>query len=312
MLAEPDPEHVWLVDDLLLAGGFSIIAGKPKSGKSTFSRALALAVARGTPFLGRETMKGRVLLLSLEDHRPMLRRYLQVLGATASDDILVFCQPGRRLGIDDLRRAVSEHKPALAIVDTLFRLVRPSDLNAYLDVVQALDPLLRLCRDHNCHVAALHHFVKAAKSDSADAVLGSTAIVGSVDSSVLIKRHGQARSVEVQQRYTVDLPPTPLIFDHESGAVDLGATLGEAVQERVEDAIVTALRDCDLPPTEAELVRLVRGSTRAKRSALRALVKTGAVERLGEGGRRSPFRYSCSSSYLYGTSKQPNQHQPQL
>ena len=50
LLAEELPETRWIVDKMLNAGGLSIISGDPKSGKSTFCRALAYSVTRGTPF----------------------------------------------------------------------------------------------------------------------------------------------------------------------------------------------------------------------------------------------------------------------
>lgn len=43
----------WLVDNLLIQGGCSLLAAKPKVGKTTLSRCLALAVARGEQFLGQ-------------------------------------------------------------------------------------------------------------------------------------------------------------------------------------------------------------------------------------------------------------------
>ena len=47
----------------------SVFAAKPKVGKSTFARNLAMAVARGNPFLGRNTAKGPVVYLALEEIR---------------------------------------------------------------------------------------------------------------------------------------------------------------------------------------------------------------------------------------------------
>jgi RecA-family ATPase len=56
-----------VIEGLLTQGGFSILAGKPKLGKSSLSRYEAVCVAKGQPFLGRDTTKGDVLLISLEE-----------------------------------------------------------------------------------------------------------------------------------------------------------------------------------------------------------------------------------------------------
>ena len=42
LLSEPDEQIPYLVDQMLPAGGLSLLAGKPKSGKSTLARFLAL------------------------------------------------------------------------------------------------------------------------------------------------------------------------------------------------------------------------------------------------------------------------------
>jgi hypothetical protein len=62
LLAEPAEAVRWLVADHLLVGGDSLLVGKPKTGKSTLVRALALSVARGEDFLGWKTTKGPCLL----------------------------------------------------------------------------------------------------------------------------------------------------------------------------------------------------------------------------------------------------------
>ena len=68
LLKEPEEKVTWILDGILPAGGLSLIAGKPKAGKSTFVRCLALAVAQGRPFLNRATAKGAVLYLALEEN----------------------------------------------------------------------------------------------------------------------------------------------------------------------------------------------------------------------------------------------------
>ena len=71
LLRETSPEFRWVIDDLLIFGGFSLLCGKPKSGKSSLARCLGIAVTRGQQFLGRNTERrslriaGEPLRLSL-------------------------------------------------------------------------------------------------------------------------------------------------------------------------------------------------------------------------------------------------------
>ena len=91
LLDEEDEEVEWLVADHLPAGGVSMVVAKPKVGKSTMARCLALAVARGSNFLNCETSQGSVLYLALEEKRSEVRRHFRVMGATGDDEISIFC-----------------------------------------------------------------------------------------------------------------------------------------------------------------------------------------------------------------------------
>ena len=54
LMNEKHPPVEWLVDDMLPLVGFSIVAARPKVGKSTLARSLAVAVVRGLRWLDRK------------------------------------------------------------------------------------------------------------------------------------------------------------------------------------------------------------------------------------------------------------------
>jgi hypothetical protein len=95
LLAEPVEETPWLVEGLLPQGGLSILAGKPKAGKSTLARCVTLAVARGNPVLGRVTNAGPVVYLGLEDKRGEIREHFRTMGA-GSEGLHVHTGPAPR------------------------------------------------------------------------------------------------------------------------------------------------------------------------------------------------------------------------
>lgn len=68
-LDDPGKTEVpWLVFPILPAGVLGVLAGAPKSGKSTFISQLAVCIVSGQPFLGVQPSEPRgVVLLSLED-----------------------------------------------------------------------------------------------------------------------------------------------------------------------------------------------------------------------------------------------------
>src|ERR1700684_4033998 len=76
----------FIVDGLLPNGSLSLLAAKPKQGKSNLSRHLAVCVSKGEPFLGRKVSKGEVLVVSLEDPVNHVDNHLKVLEWNAETD----------------------------------------------------------------------------------------------------------------------------------------------------------------------------------------------------------------------------------
>ena len=136
LLEEPETQVEWVVDNMLPAGGFGIVAAKPKVGKSTLVRVLALAVASGRPFLGRMTTKGAVIYLALEEKRSEVRKHFRDMGVTGEEEIYIFASTAPINALAQIRAVVEEGKPALLIIDPLFRFARVKDGNDYAQVTK--------------------------------------------------------------------------------------------------------------------------------------------------------------------------------
>jgi hypothetical protein len=117
-------------EDHLPAGGDSLLGAKPKAGKSTTARGLALAVARGDDFLGCQTSQGTVFYLVLEEKRSEVKLHFAAMGACADDPSFIFCAPSPADGLSHLRAAAEKDNPAL-INGTLFKFIRMKDGNDY-------------------------------------------------------------------------------------------------------------------------------------------------------------------------------------
>ncbi len=72
------PPIQWIVPDIL-PEGLTLLAGKPKLGKSWLALDFAVAVAAGGSVLGRECEPGPVLYLALEDNPRRLQRRLRLV-----------------------------------------------------------------------------------------------------------------------------------------------------------------------------------------------------------------------------------------
>jgi hypothetical protein len=91
LLSEQEQVTAWVVENLLPSGGDSLLVAKPKVGKSTLARCLALAVARGNEFLGRKTSQGLVMYLALEEKRDEVRRHFEAMGGRDEPDPDFLC-----------------------------------------------------------------------------------------------------------------------------------------------------------------------------------------------------------------------------
>ncbi len=296
ILNEPEEEHRWLVDGILPTAGLSLLAGKPKAGKSTIARTLALAVAQGKPWLEKfMTSQGPVIYLALEEKRQELRRHFRAMGATGDEPIKVFVSLAPTDGLSQLRAEVDKTKPALVIVDPLLRFTRIEDANDYAVVSKAFEPLLGLARDTGSHVLALHHIGKNDHSGG-DAILGSTAIFGAVDTALMLTKGENHRTLSSRQRYGNDLDPIVLEMDDVTRRLSVAGTSEEVTQTRVTKRILDYLTsNCD-PLTEDQLLEAIEGKTILKQRALKDLVKNNQVVRSGEGKRGRPYLYSLSDS----------------
>jgi hypothetical protein len=292
LLSRPIVPVDWIVREILAAGTVSMCAAKPKAGKSTLARNLSLAVARGESFLGRSCRRGAVLYLALEERIEDVADDFRTMGADGSEDI----QLADAGAIMELLALLLERKPALLVVDPLFRLVNVRDEKAYAEVYAALGPLIDTARACGTHILALHHSSKLAKAEAIDAPIGSTALGGAVSTLLVMKRTESYRTLETVQRLGHDLPETVLQFDPATKRLTLGGSREEAEVEEVAGKILAALGSGCL--SERELAELVEGRTAHQRTALRELVKSGKVTQSGEGKKGSPYLYQVSCSLV--------------
>jgi hypothetical protein len=195
------PEPRFLVAGVL-PDGLSVLAARPKSGKSWFALQVAVAVSLGKPCLGGcETQPADVLYLALEDTRRRLKaRAERILAATG-------WRPNQRLdlrvswpragagGLPLIAEWLEAHRGGLVIVDTLAKFRDPGDRgNAYHADYQAVADLKTLADQFEAAALAIHHTRKGAADDPFDEVSGTLGINGAADSIMVLDRNRGADS----------------------------------------------------------------------------------------------------------------------
>jgi hypothetical protein len=280
-----------------VVGTVSIVVAKPKIGKSTLARNLALAVARGEPFLGFKVIKGEVIYFAFEERAQVLQADWRAMGASenGNEELYVHAAPNPVEGLVRLTELVKERKPALVVIDSLFRFTKIKDEKAYAETYNALGPLIDLARETDTHVMLTHHSSKLPKTDPIDSPLGSTALAAVVATLISIARSGKYRTICTVQRIGEAMPEAVLLFDKATRCLTLGGNMDAVEQHDAEQRILEFL-DGREPQTQAQIKEGVEGATKVVWAALTALVKDGRVLRTGEGV-RGKFFYGLQASF---------------
>jgi len=309
LLAEPDESTKWLVDGLLPDGGTSLLVAKPKVGKSTFAQNLAFHIARGEPFLGLDVAPGPVFYLALEEKRSELRRHFAAMGATDDDDIAFYVARAPEGALTWLTREAEVRKPRLIVIDTFQRFARLRDINDYAAVTNALDPVTNLARSTGAHLLMTHHGKKAGGADG-DAVLGSTALFGAVDTLLEMHRREIGRSLSSIQRYGDAFEETVITLDASTYRISAQGSTQEADRRRVADLILTYLKTRGEPVQAVEIFAEVEARRQVKIAALADLVEDGTVVRSGAGKKGDPYLYELSGFLVPTLYAEPENQNP--
>lgn len=207
-------EQRWAVPGVI-PEGLTILAAKPKLGKSWLMLGVGVAIAAGGRALGLlEVDQGPVLYMALEDTQRRLQGRLVSILDDGEDppSRLELSTTWRRIdagGLDDLRDWLTTHPGArLVIVDTLAR-IRPNqkrkDTRLYDDDYNELVGLKALADEFSLAVVVVHHLRKAKADDPIDQLNASTGMSGAADAILILERgrgdqdaklHVQGRDVE--------------------------------------------------------------------------------------------------------------------
>lgn len=81
-------------------------------------------------------------------------------------------------------------------------LIHDKDLNDYAEVTAKFEPLLSLARGTGAALLLVHHAGKSPRA-GIDAILGSTALAGSVDNVMVLRRSPRGSNVQGTRFYPI-------------------------------------------------------------------------------------------------------------
>lgn len=318
------PPPAWVVPELIPAG-LTILAGKPKVGKSWLVLGLSLAVAHGGRALGQIPVeRGDVLYLALEDTRARLQARLRFFVADGEAvpmglRLATFwprLDDGGLAQLEDYLAAYPDTR--LVVVDTLARVRAPhqgrGDL--YLADYGALEGLQDLSRRTGVAILVVHHQRKSGALDPIDVVSGTAGLTAAPDTVMVLNRsRGQADAeLFVMARDVNDLE-LALRFDPRVGWVILGHAEEWRISRQRRE-ILEAIRSLGGEASPKEIADALNKKPGQVRYLLYKMSEAGTVQHTGRGrytitpnipnDANIPINTNTANIFLSGASMPPN------
>ena len=259
----------WAVQGVL-PEGVTLLAGKPKQGKSWMALGLCEAIAAGGVAFGtRRVEKGETLYLALEDNeRRMQKRIKKVLDGRACPPGMHYATEWPRLeegGTETLEQWLADTPAArLVVIDTLAKIRKPArGQNVYAEDYTALESLLPLAARYGVAIVVVHHLRKGEAVDPQDEISGSTGLAGGVDGYMILRRKAGARgpTLYVDGRDIEEPAEYALHWNHNTACWTIEGTAEEVHMSEERGAILLELNKSPEPLTPKELADVMPGKS---------------------------------------------------
>ena len=198
------PPVEWLVDGLLTRHGFAIAYGEPGSGKSFLAIDIALSVAYGRAWAGKEVRQGAVLYIAGEGVGGLGKRvkaWCQSRGVEGDAPFFVLPTAVRfreQDEVEKLMRTISSfgQQFTLVVVDTVARALLGGDENSATDAGLFVAACDAIGAHAGCAVWGIHHSGK----DATRGMRGSSSLLGAVSTSIRIIKDEETVNISVEKQ----------------------------------------------------------------------------------------------------------------
>lgn len=293
-MVDADEELEWLVNDLFLAGGSSLIVSSPKAGKSTFVSNLIYSVSRGDKFLGKDTKKcSGILLYTVDETKQIGQARFQKMGSQF---------PGLRVVSDPLsvgdakkiKRQIERFSPGLIVFDTIEKCLKPDDSNSYSEVVKKLGELISFANGKGAHVLLIHHTNKRTDGTDLTKIMGSQGFAASVDTVFSLTGSGNSsrrlRTIGARAGEPIDVRLK--LNDKDSRLHAISGILDTDDAIEIEGLIFDFLSEQCAPVKRDDVISAVGMDRNKVIAALNTMTESEKLLRTGKGKKGDPHMFS--------------------
>ncbi len=182
------PRPLWLVEGLLVEETTSVLSADSGSFKSFFALDMALCVATGRPFHGRQVKAGAVVYVAAEGFftlRDRATAWARFHGVELPRNFQILQVP---VNVSDAATAAtfiqeaSAFKPVLVVLDTLSQNALGLNENSNDEMARFMAGMMATAKQLSAHVQAVHHNSKAGN------LRGAGAIHNNADAHIALER----------------------------------------------------------------------------------------------------------------------------
>lgn len=294
--ASTPSEPEWLWHGYLAPSALTLLAAKPKAGKSTLAVAVSEAVATDSgSFLGRRIAGGPVVYVAEETAATLAHKLPEVDGIRILTRDACWPKPSWAELVAGSVQECKRIGARLLVVDTFaYWASLPKDAEKDAGAAQAaMQPLLDATRDGLAVFVPLHQ--RKGGGEDGEGVRGSGAIAGTADIVLELERVQKPRERVLLALSRYPSTPGSLLIERDS-TTGAWAAIGEgerADARSISDrqSILAALDD-GTELTRAELEEATGAPERQWHAQLEALMSDGKVQRTGAGKKGDPYRFA--------------------
>ena len=304
-VANPAPKREVIIEGLMRRGEVGNMVASTKKGKSWLAVLLGMKVATGEPWLGRQTTKGRVLLIDNELQDEEIQNRMANV-ANAAGIITENAEPfeyvdlrGQWVGIQEIEFQLSRFEPGeltLVVLDAKYRFFSNGmQENSNDDQTAFHNEIDKLARRLNCAIVMVHHATKGDQGQRAvtDVGSGGGSQARAADCHIVIRSHADGDDLAVLDAAVRSFPPVksqtlrwsfPLWTADTSveATVKQAQTRNDATSEKnVKTKITSILQMLRLAPGNIHSENKLsnnHAASPAYRAAIAQLQETGEIE----------------------------------
>ena len=254
--------------------GVTILAGRPKIGKSWLALDWNGAIARGGFCFGSlHCIEGEILYLALEDNKRRLKsRLTKLFGSTEWPDNFEYATEwptAKEGGIDAIRAWVKSRPNArMVTIDVLERFrtrPRTGKENAYATDYETIKELQSLAAELRIAILIVTHLRKGAdEGDPIDKISGTLGLSGGADAFLILDSNSAGQTIYGRGRDLEEIDKA-IRFNRLTCRWEILGETAEVKRSDERSQILEALKDADAtmsPPTIAGATGLKQGNIR--------------------------------------------------